>query len=145
MQNESPRYTTVIYEVREALGVSLSEYVYLDMVHQLSHNRWCVKTLENIGKDLGISRMGVDKLKRRMIKANYIEKNEYGHVRTTETYNKVILKAKEPYNKVAKPYNKVIPAVKQSYTKNNNRITKNNTLNILDRYKTPEQLGLVRK
>ncbi len=141
---ESPRYSTILYEVREKLDVSLAEYVYLDMVHQLSHQRWCTKTLTNIGKDMGVSRIGVFKLNKRLLDRGYIEKNKAGHVRTTEVYNKVILDAKEPYNKVTESLNKVIPAVKQSYTKNYNRITKNNysELNSSNRYKTATELGM---
>lgn len=122
-QNESPKYATLLYEVRKKLDISIAEYFYLDMVYHLSHDGWCYKSLENIGDDMGLSRIGVVKLRDRLIKKGLIKKNIKGHVKTGEAYNLVIRVDDSAYNKVTKPYNKVYPSVKQSIPKNNNRIT----------------------
>lgn len=122
-QNQSPKYATLLYEVRKRLDISIAEYFYLDMVYHLSHDGWCYKSLDNIGDDMGLSRIGVVKLRDRLIKKGLIKKNIKGHVKTGEAYNLVIRSDDSAYNKVTKPYNKVYPSVKQSIPKNNNRIT----------------------
>lgn len=133
-QNESPLYATLLYSVRKELDISIAEYFYLDMVYHLSHDSWCYKSLENIGNDMGISRIGVVKLRDRLINKGLIKKNIKGYVKTTDAYNKVIRTDNLAYNKVTKPYNKVYPSVKQSIPKNNNRITKNNKKSISEIY-----------
>ena len=125
-KNQTPLYATLLYDVRKRLGISIAEYFYLDMVYHLSHDGWCYKSLDSIGEDMGISRIGVVKLRDRLIDKGLVKKNIRGHVKTTDTYNKVIRTDNSAYNKVTNSYNKVYPSVKQSIPKNNNRITKNN-------------------
>lgn len=133
-QNETPLYATLLYSVRKRLGISIAEYFYLDMVYHLSKNEkgWCYKSLDAIGEDMGISRIGVVKLRNRLIERKLIKKNIKGYVKTTEIYNKVIRGGDTTYNFVTKPYNKVYPSVKQSIPKNNNRITKDKEIDIFN-------------
>ena len=125
--NETPKYAMLDYAVRKELDISIAEYWYIDMVHHLSYNRWCIKSLENIAEDMGIGKMGVYKMRDRLIERGLIKKNLRGHTKTTDTYNKVILnreEQKKTYNKVGRTYNKVIPTVSLSYTKNYKEGTK---------------------
>ena len=124
-ENETPLYATLLYEVRKKLELSIGEYFYLDMVYHLSHNEngYCYKSLENIGDDMGITSIGVMKLRDRLEKRGLLVVKAGNKVRTSEKYNKVIRSGESPYNKVNKTYNKVIVDTKQSYNKNNNRIT----------------------
>lgn len=122
-KDETPKYATLLYEVLQQLDISIAEYFYLDMVYHLSHDGWCYKSLDNIARDMKINRMGVFKLRNRLISKGLIKKSIKGYVKTTAIYNKVIRTPNMAYNKVAKPYNKVISSIEQSYTKNNNRIT----------------------
>lgn len=125
-QNETPKYATLMYGVLHELDISIAEYFYLDMVYHLSHDGWCYKSLDSIALDMKMNRMGVMKLRNRLIEKGLIKKSIKGHTKTTDIYNKVIRTPSMAYNKVSNPYNKVISSVSQSYTKNNNRITKNN-------------------
>ena len=125
-QSFKPRYCTLQYSSLKELNVSIAEYFYLDMVHQLSHQRWCIKSLDHIADDMNITKMGVFKMRNRLIEVGYIEKHKDGSVRTTEAYNKVILETDDRITKLYGPYNKVIPAVSQSYTKKDIRITEEN-------------------
>lgn len=124
-QDETPRYATLLYSVRKELGISITEYFYLDMIYHLSHNEkgYCYKSLDSIATDMGISNIGVMKIRDRLTDKGLLIVKRGNKVRTSEKYNKVIRSGDTTYNKVNKTYNKVISEVKQSYTKNNNRIT----------------------
>lgn len=123
-KNQRPKYATLLYHVLHELDISVSEYFYLDMVYQLSRNGWCYKSIENIAKDMNMSKNGVVKLRDRLIDKKIIKKSIKGYVKTTEIYHKVVHEDSEPYHKVTQSYHKVVPTVLQSGTKNNNRITK---------------------
>lgn len=127
-ENETPLYATLMYEVLKKLGVSIAEYFYLDMIHKLSYQRWCIKSLDNCAKDMNISKRGLIKMRDRLIKEGLIEKNTKGHLRVTPKYtvvavNKVHHTPNMVVNKVPKSVNKVHRSGEQSATKNNNRIT----------------------
>lgn len=131
-QNETPLYATLHYGVRKILEISIAEYYYLDMVYHLSHNDkgYCYKSLESIADDMGITKMGVVKMRDRLINRGYVKKNIKGNVKTTDMYNLVIRNGSSTVNKVYRSYNSVIQSGKLSYTKNNNRITKENKVEL---------------
>lgn len=89
--NVRPRYCTVLYDLMQRLQVSIVEYVYLDMVFQLSRRGYCFKSLQSIADDLGMSKAGMHDVKRRMLAAGWIEENRQKHVRTTADYDKLQL------------------------------------------------------
>ena len=131
MKEQSPLYATLFYEARKKLDISWSEYIYLDMVHKLSYERWCIKSLENCAKDLGLTKRGVSKMKERLISKGLLKRNIKGHLRVTLKYtgvavNKVHQTPHVAVNKVPKSVNLVPSGGELSSTKNNNRITKNN-------------------
>jgi len=130
-ENERPLYATLLYSVRNNLGISIAEYFYLDMVYHLSKNPkgYCYKSLEAIGKDMGISSIAVMKMRNRLKEKELVVVKRGNKVATSEKYNKVIRSgdsSEKTYNKVSKTYNKVIVDTKQSYNKNNNEINKDN-------------------
>lgn len=130
-QHESPLYATLMYDVLKKLDLSIAEYFYLDMVHKLSYQRWCIKSLDNCAADMNISKRGLIKLRDRLIDQGLIEKNAKGHLRVTDKYigvavNKVHQAPYVAVNKVPKSVNKVHSGGEQSATKNNNRITIDN-------------------
>lgn len=119
-------YTHLRYSVRKKLGVSISEYFYLDMVHQLSHNRWCVKSVENAAQDMGITARGLRKMRTRLIVLGFLERNIKGHLKTTNAYFALVVdNSSRGVNKVPRGVNKVPPGGEQSSYKNNNRTTEN--------------------
>lgn len=130
-QNQSPLYATLLYDVIKALDISVAEYFYLDMIHKLSYNRWCFKSLENCASDMNMGKRGLLKMRDRLIDRGLIEKNYRGHLRVTHKYtdvavNKVHHTPNMAVNKVPKSVNKVHSIGEQSSPKNNNRITLDN-------------------
>lgn len=128
MKEQTPRYATLLYDVRAHLNISWAEYVYLDMVHKLSYGQWCVKSLDNCGKDLGVTKRGVSKMKERLIKRGLLKRNVKGHLKVTAEYtdvavNKVHRTPHVAVNSVPKSVNSVPSSGELSSTKNNNRVT----------------------
>lgn len=123
-QNETPLYATLLYEVRRKLDITWIEYVYLDMVYHLSKDGWCYKSLENCGKDLGLDRSNVYRMRKRLISKGLLKKSIKGHVKTTVMYAKCIRIDDEVVAKRTEPYAKRDSAVVKTQPKNNNRITK---------------------
>lgn len=129
-QNATPLYATLLYDVRKALDVSVAEYMYLDMVHKLSYDRWCSKSLEHCGDDIGITKRGMLKMRDRLIERGLLKKNVVGHLKVTPKYtevavNKVHQPTVEAVNLVPRPVNLVPKRGEQSSPKNNNRVTEN--------------------
>lgn len=125
-QTVTPKFTTLLYDIREQLDISWNEYVYLDMVHQLSRSSWCYKSLENIAVDMGMAKSGVVKMRDRLIHKGLVIKNAKGYVKSSVTYHKVIQRDTKSYHKVIPTYHKVVPSVSLSDTKNYIRYTKRN-------------------
>lgn len=102
------------------------------MVYHLSHDGWCFKSLENIGKDLGMHKSSVVYMRDRLIHRKLLVKNKQGYVKTSVMYQKLVLTDEKPYQKLNAPYQKHVFAVPKSGTKNNIRAT-------LD-YKRPQKI-----
>ena len=121
MMADTPLYATLLYDVRKELDISISEYFYLDMVHKLSYDRWCSKSLENCASDMGITKRGLIKLRDRLLASGLLKKNAKGHLKVTQKYTGVAV------NKVPKPVNFVHHRGEQSSkitgSQNNNRKT----------------------
>lgn len=118
----TPLYATLLYGVIKELDLSIAEYFYLDMVHKLSYQRWCIKSLANCAYDMNISKFGLLKMRDRLLSTDLLEKNAKGHLRVTEKYtevavNKVDQFAKRSANKVAQSANKVQRIGQQSLPK----------------------------
>jgi predicted transcriptional regulator len=122
----TPLYATLFYTIRADLGITWVEYVYLDMVYHLSHDRWCNKSLENCGKDLGLDRSNVYRMRKKLIDKGLLIKNAKGYVKTSVTYAKRIQTNNSRMQNATQPYAKRIRTVVKTHTKNNNRITENN-------------------
>lgn len=148
---ESPRYATLLYKVLDQLDISIAEYFYLDMIHKLSYQRWCIKSLERCAEDMHISKRGLIKLRDRLLERELLEKNDKGYLRVTTKYteaavNKVHQTENETVNKVPKSVNLVHPIGEQSSPKNNNRITKKTlTESMRKAHGNPEINGLIKR
>lgn len=110
-----PLYATLLYEVRKELDISIAEYFFLDMVHKLSYQRWCSKSIQKCADDMGITKKGLILMRTRLINKELLEKNEQGFLRVTQKYievavNKVHRSESEQtksVNKVHRSVNKV--------------------------------------
>lgn len=131
MSEVSPRYATVLYDVRRQLDISFISYVYLDMVHKLSYQRWCSKSLLHCADDLGISRRHMIRIKNDLLDKKLIEKNSHGYVRVTTKYTGVaVTKSHQQAVQVVTKSPKVVTkshlaSDNMSLIENNNRITEN--------------------
>lgn len=131
IEGNRPKYATLLYEVREKLDISWTEYVYLDMVYHLSHDTWCYKSLENIGRDLGLDRSNVFRMRKRLMEKDLIKKNVRGHVKTTVTYANCIQLVNPRMQFATEPYAKRDYSVVKTQPKNNNRTTEESDSNNL--------------
>lgn len=141
-QTESPKYATLLYDVRQQLGISWNEYIYLDMVQKLQLSKgWCFKSLENCATDLGFTKRGTIKMRDRLIGLELLARNDKGNVRVTDKYIEVAVNSvhrnevqngvfvKRSVNSVPKSVNSVhrIGELSSKITggENNNRKTEN--------------------
>lgn len=127
-----PKYAHLEYQVLHDLDISISEYFLLDMIYRLSRMGWCNKKLENIAYDMKITKLGVTKMRNRLIDRGYLQKGIGNRLRTSEKVNKVYLldedelgKNKLSYEKVNKVYPKSKQSIAKTPVENNKRITKN--------------------
>lgn len=122
-ENVVPKYATLFYDVRAELDITWVEYIYLDMVYHLSHAGWCIKSLENCGKDLGLDRSNVYRMRQRLIEKGLIIKGTGGKVKTSVIYAKRI-QSTNPRSQNATPaYAKRNSSVVKTQHKNYIRIT----------------------
>lgn len=137
-QNETPLFAHLQYKVLKQFGLSPAEYWYLDMVYYLSRSGWCYKSLENIARDMNMTKNGVIKLRDRLTSKGLIVKGYKGRVKSSVTYNKVYLTDSEPYNLVTNRTTKYTSAVPLSSTKIN---IKNNKDKVIDLNKNKKSLS----
>lgn len=133
--NVTPRFAHLEYRILHELELSIAEYFLLDMIFHLSGSgtRWCNKKLENIAFDMRLSKLGVIKMRDRLIEKGLVKKGVGNRLSTSEKVNKVYFLDDgdlQKVNKVTEKVNKVYPKSKQSITKtsveNNKRIIENN-------------------
>lgn len=88
-------YTTIIHPYRKALNLSLNEYCVLEEIRVLSHNfqygGWCIKSKENIAKNLDISKRQLLRIIKALELKNLIIKDKQTkYLRSTDTWNFLI-------------------------------------------------------
>lgn len=86
-QYEVPRYATLLYDVRQTLGISWSEYVLLDMIYHLGYKTgYCYKSPAGIAQDLGFTKRGTNKMINRLAGLGLLERLTDYTLRVTDTY-----------------------------------------------------------
>jgi hypothetical protein len=82
-----PRFTVVLHQIRDELGLSMISYAVIDSIHVLSHSTpdhfWCTMSKEELGKFLHISRRTVFNAITEGLNKGLLEKNDGAHLRTT--------------------------------------------------------------
>jgi len=123
-------FGTLYYEVLTILDLTIPEYLYLDMVHQLSQKyQWCFKSLDNIASHMNMHRNGVAKIRDRLVSRGLLEKGDKNNrVKTTDMYAKCIQSVAPQKNahSVSRYAHSVGTERTPSVHKNYNRITKDN-------------------
>ena len=88
-----PRYTVVLHDVREKLGLSLNTYVVVDSIHKLSTSDpkfpYCVMSKADLAKFLRLADRTVFRALNEAEELGLIERQDYG-VRTTEMWIKAV-------------------------------------------------------
>jgi hypothetical protein len=91
-QDDKRRYTMIWHAVRQQLDLTVAEYVMCDIIHGLSSNRgavpgWCYASKESLGKNLGITRQGAQKIIDRLLDKGLVEADpETNYLRATEKW-----------------------------------------------------------
>mmetsp|Transcript_29386 Transcript_29386/g.57349 ORF Transcript_29386/g.57349 Transcript_29386/m.57349 type:complete len:115 (+) Transcript_29386:284-628(+) len=85
-----PRYTIVLHDVREKLGLSVNTYIVVDSIHKLStSNRnfpYCVMSKEDLAEFLGLGRATVFRSIKEAEDAGLIEREARKGLRTTQAW-----------------------------------------------------------
>ena len=85
-----PKYTVVLHQVREKLGIPITVYCIFDSIHKLSHSNrdhvYCTLSKQNIGKFLGVTDRTVFRAIKVGLGLGLLEKNERGDLRTTRKW-----------------------------------------------------------
>ena len=88
-----PRYTVVLHQVREKLGLSLNTYVVIDSIHKLSTSDpkypWCVMSKDDLADFLTLGRATVFRSIKEAEDKNLIERTDDG-LRTTEKWRSAV-------------------------------------------------------
>lgn len=83
-------YTVILHGAREALGISLEEYVLVDTVHHLSHQGWCTASRQYLSNCSGVHKRTVQRTIQKMVDAGLLEKNGSEHLRTTTKWTSAV-------------------------------------------------------
>ncbi len=88
-----PRYTVVLHDVREKLGISLNTFVIIDSIHKLSTSDpkfpYCIMAKKDLSEFLCLSESTVYRSLNEAEEAGLIERTEYG-LRATEAWIKSV-------------------------------------------------------
>ena len=84
-----PRYTVVLHEVREKLGISFNTYAVVDSIHKLSSSDYrfpyCVMSKEDMAEFLCLSRRTIFRSIDEAQEMGLIERTEHG-LRATDKW-----------------------------------------------------------
>ena len=92
-----PRYTIVLHEARERLGISVNTYIVVDSIHKLSsshpHYPVCIMSKADLADFLGLGERTVFRCIKEAEEGGLIEKHDVGlratdrWINTTEVYD----------------------------------------------------------
>jgi hypothetical protein len=90
------QYTTIQHAFRKHYGLTLNEYILADMIYHLSHPAkssiagWCYMTKERMAEEIGLSKVSVMTLLKKLIEMGFIIKDEdTKFLQTTAKWNAV--------------------------------------------------------
>jgi len=116
MNINTPKYTTIIHEIRIKLDLSCNEYCLADVIYHLSNNPgskvlgWCYASKESVAKMLGLSKQTVHKLLKKLLENEIIEKDDDTKwFRTTKKWYDSVILERMKYSKES------LPVVKKIY------------------------------
>lgn len=104
------------------MGVSFTEYIVLEGIAHLSNQEkypWCVVPRRDLADFYDLSVRGFQKIIERMEKAGFVERNESGHLRTTDLWIDATTEHVGGEQSYTKGVNKVTQGGEQSSTNEN--------------------------
>ena len=88
-----PRYTMILHNVREKLGISINTYIVVDSIHKLSTSNpnfpYCIMSKSEMGEFLGITGRTVFRCLNEAEEKGLIERHEAG-LRASEEWIKTV-------------------------------------------------------
>lgn len=88
-----PRYTMILHNVREKLGISINTYIVVDSIHKLSSSNpnfpFCIMSKTEMGEFLGITGRTVFRCLNEAEERGLIERHE-GGLRASEKWIKTV-------------------------------------------------------
>jgi hypothetical protein len=89
-----PRYTMVLHQVREKMGLSLSTYGVIDSIHKLSRSdpryQWCTMSKENLATFLKLGRTTVFRAITTGVEKGLVERSPAGLLRSTQKWAETV-------------------------------------------------------
>lgn len=115
------RYSIIHHDVREQFGLTISQYLVCDSIHQLSRRGVCTLGDTEISKFLGINRSHVWESKKHLLEIGLIEKFQDGLSTTQKWHDAVTYKSRYKKDKVLENPTKVLenPETYNIYKENN--------------------------
>lgn len=86
---QGPKYTVILHEIRRQLGLSHAEYAVVEGIGHLSNQArfpWCTVSKDGLADFYGFTTRGLQKIVERMIELGLLERNDRGHLRTTQKW-----------------------------------------------------------
>ena len=116
-------YTTILFDIRDTLGISNSEYIFCDQVFKLSvKTGWCDKNQKFMSSNVGISDRGLRKMADRLIQIGLIEQGATGKYKTTDKWYKTAVLQEAEQSSTFLDRNKVPQKAEQSSTSKRNKV-----------------------
>lgn len=86
------RYVSIDLQQMKTQGLSLVEWALLENIHFLSHNEtgYCYASKEKLADHLNVSRSGLFATLKSLVERDFLEKNHFGHYRTTKKWIEII-------------------------------------------------------
>lgn len=134
-------YTTILFDVKKDLGLSLREYIFLDAVYHLQvKTGWCYAKSEYFQELLEIGEREVRNVKRQLVEKGLLvmsEKYNSAEVKTSEKWNDIM--SGDAEQKVRTMRNKTSADAEQNVrtTYNNKSNNKSNTSETESREEVP--------
>lgn len=139
MENNIPKYTTILHKARIELNLTCNEYCLADIIYHLSNNPnskilgWCYASKEQLAMYLGISKQAIHSLINTLISKNIIEKDiDTKWLKTTNVwYEGVII---EKLKTIKTDSKESLLPVKKVYSKQSRKFTPDSKESLLNIY-----------
>jgi hypothetical protein len=88
---EQTAYTTIRYSALWSLGISLNEYCFADIIHNLSRQSgWCYAKRKTLAEQMCLTERGIRKIITRLVEEGLVEKKGK-LIRTTEKWRNAVI------------------------------------------------------